>query len=71
MDCFFCLSLWFSLPLSIWLSSGWVGLLLNWQALSGAACLLEKITCKQESTFYPTHTPEGDTQCAVVKSEAP
>jgi hypothetical protein len=38
---FYCL--WFSLPLSIWLSSGWIGLLLYWQVLSGAACLVEKI----------------------------
>ena len=44
MDCFFCLSLWLSLPIAIWLSNGWIGLLLHWQALSGAACLLEKIT---------------------------
>jgi hypothetical protein len=40
---FYCLSLWFSLPLAIWLSSGWIGLILNWQALSGAACLLGRI----------------------------
>jgi hypothetical protein len=48
MDCFYCLSLWISLPLAIWLSSGWIGLLVHWQALSGAACLLEKATQKAE-----------------------
>jgi len=48
MDWFSCLSLWFSLPLSIWLSTGWIGLFLHWQALPGAACLLEKLTRKQE-----------------------
>lgn len=31
----FCL--WFSLPLAIWLSSGWIGLILHWQADLGAA----------------------------------
>jgi hypothetical protein len=41
---FYCLSLWFSLPLAIWLSSGWIGLILNWQALSGAACLLKRFS---------------------------
>ncbi len=42
---FYCL--WFSLPLSIWLSTGSIGLLLYWQALSAAACLLEKFSLKQ------------------------
>jgi hypothetical protein len=43
-----CYCLWFSFPLSIWLSSGSIGLLLYWQVLSLAACLLEKFTPKQQ-----------------------
>ncbi|MDR3771858.1 MAG: hypothetical protein P4L26_00845 [Terracidiphilus sp.] len=74
MDCFYCLSLWLSLPLAIWLSSGWIGLLVNWQALSGAACLLEKATQKAEqpppASLAGTEVFEGETSCAVVKSEA-
>lgn len=69
MDCFFCLSLWLSLPIAIWLSNGWIGLLLHWQALSGAACLLEKITGRREPAFSPIPTFEGDLPCAVVKDE--
>src|SRR5580658_5889564 len=38
---FYCL--WFSLPLSVWLSSGWFGLLLYWQVLSSVACLTDLI----------------------------
>ncbi len=74
MDCFYCLSLWISLPLAIWLSSGWIGLLIHWQALSGAACLLEKAT--QKAGLAPlaplagANIFEGETPCAVVKSEA-
>src|SRR5579871_3479785 len=68
MDCFYCLSLWFSLPLAVWLSSGWIGLLLHWQALSGAACLLEKLTSRREPAFSPIPSFEGDAPCAVVKS---
>jgi hypothetical protein len=44
MDCFYCLSMWVSLPLAIWASDGWMGLILQWPALSGAACLLERMT---------------------------
>jgi hypothetical protein len=42
---------WFSLPLSIWLSSGSIGLFLYWQALSSAACLVEKFSRKQPPVF--------------------
>jgi len=38
----YCLSLWFSLPLAILASSGWIGLLAHWQAISGAACIFQK-----------------------------
>jgi hypothetical protein len=39
--------LWFSLLLSIWLSGGWMGLLLYGQVLAGSACL-EKLTGKRK-----------------------
>ena len=58
---FYCL--WFSLPLSIWLSSGWFGLLLYWQALSGTACLLEKFTRRQKMVLIGTEACKGDAAC--------
>jgi hypothetical protein len=33
MDCFYSVCYWFSLPLSIWLTTGWIGLILHWQVL--------------------------------------
>jgi hypothetical protein len=36
---FYCF--WFSLPLSVWFTSGWIGLFFYWRALSGAARLLD------------------------------
>jgi len=45
------LSLWFSLPLVIWLSSGWIGLLGHWQALAGFPCLMEKLRPAVQLTF--------------------
>ena len=58
---FYCL--WFSLPLSIWLSSGWFGLLLYWQALAGATCLLEKLTGKQALALPVMEAREGEASC--------
>jgi hypothetical protein len=36
-DCFSDFSLWFSLPLSIWLTTGWVGLIFHCQAIATMA----------------------------------
>jgi hypothetical protein len=39
--CYFCLVL--SVPWSIWVASGWIGLLLHFQVASGGAWLLERV----------------------------
>ena len=44
MDCFYCLSLWISLPLAAWLNDGWAAIVIDWLALSGAACLFQRMT---------------------------
>jgi hypothetical protein len=44
LDCFYCLSLWLSIPLALLIGTGWIQRLLLWAALSGAACLLEQAT---------------------------
>src|SRR5579863_2507664 len=41
MVCFSDFSLWFSLPMSIWLSTGWIGLIFHWQAIARRACQME------------------------------
>lgn len=43
MDCFHCLSLWVAAPIAVWLGTGFVAWLLAWLALSGAACLCERV----------------------------
>ncbi len=43
MDCFNCLSLWVAAPISLLLSHDPVELILIWPALSGGACLLERV----------------------------
>ena len=44
LDCFYCLSLLLAAPVALAIGSGWLGRLLLWPALSGAACLLEAAT---------------------------
>jgi len=43
LACFYCLSLWVALPFTFSLSTDWREFLIVWLALSGAACLVERI----------------------------
>jgi hypothetical protein len=43
MDCFQCLSLWVAAPMAFFVSKNSLNLLLTWLALSGVACLLNRI----------------------------
>src|SRR4051794_34093971 len=43
IDCFQCLSLWVAAPLAVLVTRDPTDLLLTWLAISGAACLLERL----------------------------
>jgi len=50
MDCFYCSSLWIAVPITLavnYSSHDWV---LTWLAISGASCLLERATRREDST---------------------
>ncbi len=48
LDCFYCLSIWIALPFGVWLGTTWQVKLLLWLSLSGAACLMEQATTKND-----------------------
>jgi hypothetical protein len=49
LDCFYCLSMWVSIPFAVWLASNWQEGVVIWLALSGGACILFKFTEKNSS----------------------
>jgi hypothetical protein len=50
LDCFQCLSLWVAAPLAWWVGGSlWEGVVV-WLALSGAACLCERFTERDDPT---------------------
>jgi hypothetical protein len=69
MDCFQCLSLWIALPLALFVSRRPLDLLLTWLALSGAACLLERIG--QEPVFIQpiSRADQGGSGIGMLRSE--
>jgi Protein of unknown function (DUF1360) len=48
LDCFYCLSVWVSIPFALWIGSGWKEISLLWLAFSGGASLLERLTSRIE-----------------------
>jgi hypothetical protein len=48
LDCFYCLSMWVAIPFAVLLCNQWLQGIIIWLALSGAACLLFKLTNKNE-----------------------
>ena len=49
MDCFHCFSIWVAVPFACIIFNNWLSMLLGWLSLSGAACLLEQLTCLQNN----------------------
>ncbi len=69
MDCFQCLSLWVAVPIAFFVSRRPLDLLLTWIALSGAACLLERVG-QEPVIIQPVSQPaEGGTDVELLRSE--
>ncbi|HEU4872294.1 MAG TPA: hypothetical protein VFT44_04275, partial [Pyrinomonadaceae bacterium] len=68
MDCFKCLSLWVALPIALFVTRRPLELLLTWVALSGAACLLERLG--QEPIVIEQITkPEEEKDLGMLRTE--
>jgi hypothetical protein len=68
MDCFNCLSLWIAVPVALFVSRRSLEWLLSWLAISGSACLLERIGQEPVVIQPISQPPEGDTN-DVLRSE--
>jgi hypothetical protein len=58
LDCFYCLSLWISLPIAWAICEGPLNFALLWPALSGAAILLERATSGPAPVAAVAHEAE-------------
>ncbi len=67
--CFYCLSLWVAVLPAIGMGGGWMAGCLDWLALSGAACLLERFSEAQQPAMPAIQFLKGEVSCAVVKNE--
>jgi hypothetical protein len=60
MDCFYCLSIWIAAPFALALAPRRRQLPGLWLAISGAACLLERVTAGREIVEPDNHEEEAD-----------
>ena len=68
MDCFKCLSLWVALPIALFVTRRPLDLLLTWVALSGAACLLERLG-QEPIVIEPITKPEEEKNLGMLRPE--
>ena len=69
MDCFECLSVWVAVPIAFFVSRRPLDLLLIWLALSGAACLLERVAQEPVVIQPISKAAEGGTDIGMLRSE--
>jgi len=69
MDCFNCLSLWIAAPAALFVARGPIEWSFTWLALSGAACLLERMVKEPEEIQPTPQSAEGEVD-NVLRSEA-
>ncbi len=68
MDCFYCLSLWIAAPVALFVTRQLADWLLVWLAVSGGACLLERLGREPVIVEPVSQYSEGDA-CHVLRSE--
>ncbi len=60
MDCFNCLSIWVAAPLALFVSAAPLTWAVSWLALSGGACLLERLGAHSQAAPESSHLEERD-----------
>jgi len=60
LDCFYCASVWIALPCAAVIGSTYTEMALLWPALSGAACLVQRVSRPQPPAMYWEDKEESD-----------
>ncbi len=66
MDCFECLSIWVAIPFAFFVAQSWLERLVAMLAISGVACLLERLARESPSVAVFQH---GEDQHGMLRSE--
>lgn len=69
MDCFKCLSLWVAVPMAFYVARHPIELMLVWLAISGAACLLERIGQESVTIQSVSNFQNEEVQYELLRQE--
>ena len=61
---------WFLFPLTVWLTVGWIGLLLYWRWFLGTAERTDKDVDKANTKPAAVAFDEGDISCSIAEIQA-
>jgi hypothetical protein len=68
MDCFYCLSIWIAAPAALFVTRHWLDWIMVSLAISGAACLLERLGQKPAGLHPDGQLTQGGTH-SVLRTE--
>ena len=68
--CFYCLSLWVALPFAALIGSSIGERALMWLALSGAACLLQRLTSAADAPGPPIYWEDKENEDGMLRRRA-
>jgi hypothetical protein len=60
LECFYCASVWIALPVALAIGTSRAERGLLWPALSGAACILHRLTARREPAIYWEEPEDND-----------
>ncbi len=68
LDCFYCLTLWISLPITLLIAESVTEKLLMWPALSGGAILLERVTAPVPAQLQASYIEDEEEEDGMLRS---
>jgi hypothetical protein len=69
LDCFYCLSLWVAAPFALLAGSGWLDRGMLWLALSGGACLLERLQPSPLAPLAPIFIEDKEESDGLLRQQ--
>ena len=68
LDCFYCLTLWISVPITLLIAESVTEKLLMWPALSGGAILLERVTAPEPAQPQANYIEDEEEEDGMLRS---
>ncbi len=62
LDCFYCLSLWISIPFAYLIGASWLEIIILWPAVSAGAIIIDMVLSSLKKNNNPIYFEDKDTE---------